>query len=447
MNIFGKIFQRIHVLTRVISNTNFLTWIMLGFLVTYLLFFIFPTFFSAKEMQFIDHIPAMSEIGSDFNITLKASELWLTKNISPYFKNNLYAYPPLVSLLLAPFILVNTKFAYWVFSLVSIFCYLVITLIYPLKLNKYEKDPSLIVFVSITGLFSFGFQFELERGQFNVIALFFCIIALWLFHHNYKYRHLAYLLFTISIQLKIYPLIFMILFVKDWQNWKAIIKRFIGLVGVNIGLLFIFGQKKFIEFVLAVRLHSDHPYIWIGNHSVKSFFSIWFDALKPRNDLMWLIQFSRQIQILFHVFILLCLFMIFLKAFGGKVRGVNAQLFLGCAIAALLIPSASHDYKLAILAAPVGLFYMASNDAYKKMKNNLDRVFFGVLLSTFSIAYTSTIYSIFHKPVTINSMYYFIFKNSLSYNNLLSSNFLPLMAMLIVITTISILYRSYYSDV
>ena len=62
-----------------------------------------------------------------------------------------------------------------------------------------------MTFCFVTGLTSHGLQFELERGQFNVVAISLCLLAVYIFHYQVKYRHFGYLLFLVAVQLKVYP--------------------------------------------------------------------------------------------------------------------------------------------------------------------------------------------------------------------------------------------------
>ena len=110
----------------------------------------------------------------------------------------------------------------------------------------------------VTGLFSYGFQFELKQGQWNLIAFLFSVAAIYLFHQKPKYRWAAYLLFSISVQLKLFPAIFVFTLIDDFTDWKNNAKRIIGLeysnprffyiwVKPNLGYNWIAFQKRFFQ--------------------------------------------------------------------------------------------------------------------------------------------------------------------------------------------------------
>jgi len=116
-------------------------------------------------------------------------------------------------------------------------------------------------------------------------------------------------------------------------------------------------------------------------------------------------------------------------------------LLLACTIGALLIPSASHDYTLSILAAPVAVLFLDLSSTSDRAPATHGRSVDKILVFVLSFLYSTTLFSFIHKTITINSFNYRLFRNSLSYNNLLSSNFIALMAMLFVLTLTMSTYR------
>ncbi len=124
----------------------------------------------------------------------------------------------------------------------------------------------------VTGLLSYGFQFELERGQFNVIAASLAYLAVWIYHSGRGSELWAYVLFSLSVQMKLYPLVFIVMFIRDWRDWKSNLSRLSLLALANFGLFFVLGWRVFLDFVSAVRLVSVRmDAISISNHSIHSF--------------------------------------------------------------------------------------------------------------------------------------------------------------------------------
>ena len=123
-------------------------------------------------MTFPEYIPAIDPIGVDLQQMLSYSDSLFTAKQTPYIGFNLY--PPLASVLFIPLLTVKFSLAYRIVTLVNIISYVLMTLVLVLRIGKERQVSSLLMLIFITGVFSYGFQFELERGQFNVIATFTC---------------------------------------------------------------------------------------------------------------------------------------------------------------------------------------------------------------------------------------------------------------------------------
>ena len=199
-----------------IFEVPFIIWVFIAFLIAYLLFFVEPILFSSQVMQFPRYIPAVDPIGVDLKQMLSYSESWFFAKQTPYIGANLY--PPLASVFFTPLLSVRFFFAYRIITVTSILFYILMTLALPLKISPKGQVTSLLMPIFVTGLFSYGFQFELERGQFNIIATFLCFLAIYMYHFHNKMKYLAYLLFILSVQLKIFPFIFIVMFVTHWRD-------------------------------------------------------------------------------------------------------------------------------------------------------------------------------------------------------------------------------------
>lgn len=409
---------KIQLLFRRVVNANNLTWITLAIVFSYLLFFVYPIFFS-EVMNYPKYVPALKPIGIDLKNTIRITNIFFVDKQSPYYGGNSYAYPPFTSILFFPLLLVNMSFAYKIITIINVICYIVITYFFPLWTEKKKQITPLIMLIFITGLFSYGFQFELERGQFNLIAVVMSFLAIWIFHYRNKYRPLAYALFIISVQLKIYPFIFIVMLINNWRDWKNNTKRFLLLTAANIVALFILGPKIFTDFVDAIINHTNSPYIWLGNHSIHSFVTQITEIIS-RHGWTWIAQYTKLTEFVLLTIVAGCIFIIILRSYRQRQIGLNPFLLLACTIGALLIPSASHDYTLSILPAPVAIF-LSSNISRMKTNSIRLRILFTVLLIIFSFAYSTTLFSYTNK-------FYYIFEN----------NFPALFIMLLVVTFLSL---------
>jgi hypothetical protein len=352
--------------------------------------------------------------------TLNFSKVWFIAKQTPYIGGNYY--PPLATVLFTPLTAIKYTWAYRIILLANVFCYVMISFVFPLQIDKEKRVSSLLLLVFITGLFSYGFQFELERGQFNVIAIFMCFLAIWIFHYHNKYRYLAYIFFTISVQLKVYPLIFIIMLISNWQDWKNNIKRFFVLAAVNFGLLFVLGRSVFDDFIKEIIAHSVKPYIWPGNHSIKSFVTLLSETAFD-NGWVWVKQYLGLAQIALLAIVVVCLFLIILQTYLQKQKGLNPLLLLACTIGALLIPAVSNDYKLSILAAPVAVLLL-NNKFWERANSPFPHEIFILPLLIFSAAYFSTLFSYTNKP------------------GILDNNLPALFTMLLVITFLSLVNKN-----
>jgi hypothetical protein len=179
-----------------------------------------------------------------------------------------------------------------------------------------------------------------------------------------------------------------VLFVRNWANWCKNLTRIFGLLTVNVGLLFIFGVGIFQDFLDALVRESGSN-LWIGNHSIRAFV-----LLAP-------LPYKSAFQFLLLGVVVGCLGLIMFHSFRQRLTQFNVPLFLGCTVAALLIPSVSNDYKLTLLTVAMSVAFPHS----LSILSGLKRMFSGLLLLIIAFAYGSTLYSFTNKPL--------LFKNNL----------------------------------
>jgi hypothetical protein len=244
-------------------------WVLIGFLIIFVFFFLFPVFFNPERSMWYFHrfLPDRRPIGLDVRAVMDYVHNWLVSGESPY-ADRFIAYPPLALILFAPMQLIGYPAFYFVIVSLTVSIYSLAALVVAAALPR-ERNYFLLPVLFILSLFSYGFQFELERGQFNIIAFSLCLIAIFLYHCSDKYYLPAYLLFTLGVQLKIYPIILILMFIKDWRDGKANIKRLVGIGLLNFFLLFISGIGMFTDFLGAVRSQQLFEGSWNGNHSLK----------------------------------------------------------------------------------------------------------------------------------------------------------------------------------
>ncbi|MGA2110721.1 MAG: glycosyltransferase family 87 protein [Anaerolineales bacterium] len=352
-----------------------LVWIVLGFLASYVLFFLWPIFLNPKQAMFFPrYVPAFGPIGSDLINTLSYSKSLIIEHsigATPY-------YPPLTTLLFSALVFLPFREAYLIITLGTLAGYAICTLWFPVVASGSRRISPCLLLLSLTGLLSYGFQFELERGQFNVIAIALALAAIGLFYGHPRLRPVSYVLFTLSVQLKVYPVILIIAFVEDWRNWKKEIVRLLAIVVVNVACLFVLGPQVFRDYVAKIQDQVLHPYVWVGNHSAVSFAMQLFPSHRQAFELGVLALF------------VLCFLYAIRVAHARRWPGLDPYLLLVCCAAALIIPSESHDYTLPILVPVAAIFFQRLEIAGKgRIRSGL-----GVILVVLmSFAYSSTLFS------------------------------------------------------
>jgi hypothetical protein len=369
-----------------------LTWVLLGFFITFLAFFIVPIFFdTSQRMQFDHYLPAVLPIGTDFRKTVSSSFAWIHSQVVSDI-----VYPASTLIFFLPFTLLDYETGYKILALITLLCYVLMTLNLPQRINRQMDVSALSMLIFITGLVSYGLQFELERGQFNVIALTFCLGAIYIFHNHPNRRWLAYLFFTISVQLKLYPAIFVFTLIEDWSDWKGNLKRIVGLGILNLAALFIFGLDLILAAISSMgKYQADLPGR-VYSLSTLSFsmriLSLGFLSHAP--FFLWLQANSWLVQFVLFAFFAVCFLIILRQAYKKNTKSFEPCVFFACTVGACIIPGLSFDYKLSLLPASVILLIPVLG--YFEQGENKFLIIFLTLL--FSIAYSSTLYPYTSKP-------------------------------------------------
>lgn len=391
-----------------LNNLPLTTWILIGFLITYVLFFITPMFFGLPpRMQYFNkYLPDRFPIGNDLLVTINLLREWFETNQTP-FHNEFY--PPFTYVFLSPLLLMDDyNILFRVVTLTTIVSFLVSSLLIPLAITD-RKDKSLVLAFFLMGLFSYGMQFEIERGQINVLAFLFVMSAIYIYHRHPAFRRYAYLLFTIAVQLKIYPAIFVVMFIRDWRDWKGNLRRFVALGLFNFSLLFITGVRPFLEFLNAVSTQMASPgWAWTGNHSIRAFISEFVEnggfGLVHAGVLDFIRQNSGIISNAFLAVFLVCFLSVLARAYRRNQAGIDTSLLLVCLIGALIIPI-SNDYKLSILPAPMALALTEFSTA-RYAKNKPAAI---VLLLLATIASSAVMYPFKYKAPFLQNSFPWLF--------------------------------------
>jgi hypothetical protein len=347
-----------------------LTWVVTGFIFAYLLFFIFPTFLNAQaQFQYPSgFFPEREHIGFDIRLTLEHIRVWFTGEREPK-----YVFPPLTTLLFAPLLLLRYPANFHIVTAFTLAAYFFLNLLFPLWILG-GKRRALVFFAFAVSLFSYGLQFELETGQFYTVSMALAAAAIYIFHKRPSYRIFSYLLFSVSIQMKIVPALLVVMFVDDWRDWKGIFKRFAALGVFNFVLLFLLGTSYFSLFI-------GHLWDSAATHELEFNHSIYAFAANLTHSARWL-------EALLYVGFFACFLTVLAAAYRRNEGGFNASLFMVCVIGVLLLPAISHDYKLTLLTAPFTLFMAA----YEARDSLWARAVSILTLTAAAFAYSATLF-------------------------------------------------------
>ncbi|MCX8037572.1 MAG: DUF2029 domain-containing protein [Candidatus Sumerlaeia bacterium] len=362
-------------------------WLLGGFLLLYVPFLLVPVFFNKEHvMGEVCPVARVTYVGMDLGEILQFSRAWAVEHKSPYILTN--TYPPLETLFFVPFLYVSFPVAYYLLTLASTGCFLLITWLLPVLAEPRRALTAPTVFFVTTGLFSHGLLFELERGQFNLIAMALCWSGVYLFHVHRRLRIPACVLFSLSVQLKVYPAIFVLLLVDNWRDWKANLRR-LGLIAAgNFLCLFVLGLGPFVEFVSRTVKKVSDPPIWPGNHSIHSYATLTGEWLGVP---AWVISAPLLAATLGLLAALVVL------AYVRRREGFHPHLLVGCTAAALLIPSLSNDYTLSFLPAALALYFSCTKPPAAAKDNPARALYWNIWIVLIALAYASTVFSVFHK--------------------------------------------------
>lgn len=377
-----------------------IVYVLAAYFAVYAAFFLIPVFLNSdRVMHFPHYIPTYDPIGNDWRISKANLESWSStgKLLDPME----IPYPPLGYILVYPLLFTDAQLSYAIVTVSTVLAFGLATFVVPWLIGS-GRNPVLqiVTFCFVTGLTSYGLQFELERGQFNVVAISLCLLAVYIFHYQFKHRYFGYLLFLIAVQLKVYPCIFVVLFVANWSHWTRNLSRLAALVSSNIALLFVLGLDRFTELARVLARYSAGRGVWVGNHSIHSFAKgLAGSDLVQKAAWAELFRDAWSVQVLVLAIVLTSALVILLASMSRKQAGVDGALLLACTVLALVLPAVSHDYTLALLAGPMAI-YLGQVGTYTDPKR---QAVINILVLILSLAYSFTLFSYVYKPAWLGN--------------------------------------------
>ena len=135
----------IHTILRSLANTHPRSWLLAGFLIVYVGYFIHPIFFSSPKMQFPAYVPVMQTIGGDLSQILGYSKAWAILKSTPYVGEN--PYPPFVAIFFAPFLSIPFLGAYKIVVWLSLISFVLSILFLTTQFRNESGFASIFIFV------------------------------------------------------------------------------------------------------------------------------------------------------------------------------------------------------------------------------------------------------------------------------------------------------------
>ena len=171
-----------------------------AFIIVGIWFFVSTVFFGPeKKMIYKEYLPENSRIGHDFLLDYEFGHRYFVEHKSAYIgddSENWYtqnAYPPLFTFYLYPLYRyqINYLTGYYILAGLIILSFISMCAILPYWYHKQLNLPSVSVFVLATGLLSYGMQFALERGQFDMLCMAICLTSIFIFWYYPKLRNIG----------------------------------------------------------------------------------------------------------------------------------------------------------------------------------------------------------------------------------------------------------------
>jgi len=301
-------------------------------------------------------LPLIKPVGDDFREGFFYPAKIVLQGKDPYVDYD-FNYPPFAAVFSIPFRLFQVDQAYLVqvgllFVLNAATLWLSLKLVSavfihgdtqnrnPVKWIPYALFP-LLAWMQFT---SYGFYFSIERGNSDIYAQFFVVLALWFLVTKPKSPWWPVVFVSIATHLKFYPaIIFVLIF------WKFGWKSLLPILVTNLALLLSLGPVRAWEFIRQIIKVMQNPFVFAGNHSAVSFGNMVNGYLQGR------IGITLPV-ILFYLLPVLIWAIGTVILWRRKYSLQNALLFFILSVPLMdVIPTTSYDYKLVILIAPLAI--------------------------------------------------------------------------------------------
>ena len=190
---------------------------------------------------------------------------------------------------------------------------------------------------------SAGFVYEMERGNIDLLALFFSLLAVWLLLRPRISPWWPALALAVAVNVKLYPGVLLVLVLWRYR-WRAVVPVLV----TNVALLLAAGPRVLMETVRGrAAVEGMDVVYWWGNHSAMSTARVFRElfALAPS----WLYWPLLLVPLALWVGTLVLLFR---RGWTERHAVVAAA---ACVPVMSTVPAISHDYKLVLFVFPLAV--------------------------------------------------------------------------------------------
>ena len=190
---------------------------------------------------------------------------------------------------------------------------------------------------------SYGFMYEIERGNIDLYALFFALLSVWLMLRSSRSPWWPALALAVSIDLKLYPGVLLVLLFWRYR-WRAVVPVLV----TNVALLLVGGPGNVLHTLSGQStVQGNVVAFWWGNHSARALAHV----LHAADGLP---ELPLYVLLLLVPLALWGLTMYLLVRRGWSQR--TAVLAAAASVPVMsVVPSISHDYKLVLYVFPLAV--------------------------------------------------------------------------------------------
>jgi len=313
----------------------------------------------------VEVFPNYPPAGNDFRVGYYLPAYYLVQNhFTSIGQTGNYDsfYPPLVALFNLPYVLFDITTAYAIHVVILILANLACLFIAVLMVRKFLLSglklndlvlnviSILLFFLAAIYIFSsYFFLYSIERGNTDILVLFYCMLAMWILIKYPKNLWLQVIFVSIAVHYKIYPIVlFALLLFKHGK--KLILPALI----INIAFLFCLGPKMALDFIQSITAGGEGAGIGNAYSSVANHASYSFATGMDRSGGEYL---SITFFLIWAIAFLVPLLIWGITAIGivlKKYSIPNGILFFMISVPLMsLLPTISIDYKLVIYGAVI----------------------------------------------------------------------------------------------